>query len=139
MSVIDDKGRLFGKINIIDALVILFVFAVAIAGVSLVTGGDNSTSEMSTRTVVVDIDQQPQYIIDTIDEGPVETEAVVAVRNKTVIPATNSARVRLTVTLAVSETPEGLPMFKGERLYVGRQVRLDLRTTIVNGTVVELR
>ncbi|WP_436935217.1 DUF4330 domain-containing protein [Halovenus marina] len=146
MPVIDDKGRLFGKINIIDALAILFVLAVIVAGVALVTGGDNSTSKTSTQTVVFDIGQQPQYIIDAIEEGSVEKEAIVAVKNKTVIPAKRTDiplnctdQVRLTVALTVSETADGLPMFKGERLYIGRQVRLDLWTTIVNGTVVTLR
>jgi len=39
-AIIDDEGRLFGAVNIIDALVVLFVVAVIVAGVALVFGGD---------------------------------------------------------------------------------------------------
>ncbi len=44
MKVIDEKGRLFGKINIIDLLVILLVVVVAaILCVKFLGGGDDST------------------------------------------------------------------------------------------------
>ncbi len=138
MPIIDDKGRLFGTVNIIDALVVLFVLAVVVAGVALLTGG-GSSDERATRTVVVDIGQQPNYVIDVIQEGSVETSEVVAVENKTVISADGNDTLRLTVTLAATENADGLATFAEERLYVGRQVRLDLRTTIVNGTIIEMR
>ncbi len=38
-SIIDEDGRLFGLINIVDALVLLLVVAVVVAGVALLTGG----------------------------------------------------------------------------------------------------
>jgi hypothetical protein len=137
MPVIDDEGRLFGTVNIIDALVVLFVLAVVVAGVALLTGGGGS-DETPSRTVVVDVGQQPDYVVDAIAEGPVETSAVVAVENKTVVSGSNG-RLRLTVTLAVTENADGLPTFAEERLYVGRQLQLDLGTTIVSGTVIEMR
>jgi len=138
MPIIDEEGRLFGTLNIIDALVVLFVLAVAVAGVALVTGG-GSSDETPTRTVVVDVGQQPDYVVDAIEEGSVGTSEVVAVENKTVIPGEGNDRLRLTVTLAVTENADGLPSFAEERLYVGRQVQLDLRTTIVSGTVIDMR
>lgn len=39
MELIDSEGRLFGYVNVIDALVVLFVLAVLVAGVALVAGG----------------------------------------------------------------------------------------------------
>jgi hypothetical protein len=137
MRVIDDEGRLFGAVNVIDALVVLVVLAVAVAGVALVTGGGNS-GETPTRTVVVDVGQQPGYVADAIEPGPVETGDIVAVENATRYGG-NDTRLRLTVTLTVTENADGLPSFAGERLYVGRQLQLDLGTTIVSGTVVEMR
>jgi hypothetical protein len=137
MPIIDEEGRLFGAVNIIDALVVLFVLAVVVAGVALVTGGGSSDGT-PTRTVVVDVGQQPGYVVDAIQEGPVGTSEVVAVENKTVVSGGND-RLRLTVTLAVTENADGLPTFAEERLYVGRQLRLDLGTTIVSGTVIEMR
>jgi hypothetical protein len=38
MEIIDDEGHLFGRVNVIDALVVLFILAVLVAGVALVTG-----------------------------------------------------------------------------------------------------
>lgn len=138
MPIIDDEGRLFGTVNIIDALVVLFVLAVAVAGIALLTGG-GSSDETPTRTVVVDVGQQPDYVIDAVTEGPVKTSEVVAVENKTVLPGGGNDRLRLTVTLAVTENADRLPTFAEERLYIGRQVQLDLGTTIVSGTVIEMR
>ena len=138
MPIIDDEGRLFGAVNIIDALVVLLVLAVVVAGVALVTGG-GSTGERPTRTVVVDVGQQPDYVVDAIEEGSVGTSEVVAVENKTAIGDDGNDRLRLTVTLAVTKNADGLPTFAEERLYVGRQIQLDLSTTIVSGTVIEMR
>ncbi|MCU4800382.1 DUF4330 family protein [Halobacteria archaeon HArc-gm2] len=42
MEILDEKGRLFGVVNVVDALVVLLVLAVVAAGVALVVGGQNS-------------------------------------------------------------------------------------------------
>lgn len=39
MDIIDEKGRVFGVVNVVDALVVLVVLALIVAGVALVTGG----------------------------------------------------------------------------------------------------
>jgi hypothetical protein len=39
MGLIDERGRLFGRVNVIDALVVLLAVAVVAAGVALVAGG----------------------------------------------------------------------------------------------------
>ena len=57
MAVIDDEGRVFGLVNIIDLLVVLVVFAVVAAGVALLLGddtapapGENETDGTGTNT-----------------------------------------------------------------------------------------
>ncbi|MFC7135289.1 MULTISPECIES: DUF4330 domain-containing protein [Salinibaculum] len=145
MPLIDEDGRLFGTVNIIDALVVLFVFAIAVAGVALVTGGgggggNTTNSETITRTIVFQTTDQPAYVADAIQEGAVGTSNVIAIENKSVVESTeNGTDLRLTVNLTVSETGDGLPTFGGERLYIGRQLQLDFGTTIVQGTVVDMR
>lgn len=52
MPLIDEDGRLFDVVNIIDALVILFALAGAVAGVALVTGESTSAEEAPTQTVI---------------------------------------------------------------------------------------
>ena len=74
MAIIDEEGRLFGTVNIIDALVVLFVIAIAVAGVALVTGGSGDTdtdAEPVTRTIVFQTTDQPEYVANAIQEGPV--------------------------------------------------------------------
>lgn len=44
MEVLDDHGRLFGRVNIVDALVVLFAVAVIVAGAALVFGDDPDPS-----------------------------------------------------------------------------------------------
>lgn len=66
-SLIDDEGRLFGLVNIVDILVVLLVLAVGVAGFALVTGG--SAGEQETRFVTVDIGSQPGYIAEQITVG----------------------------------------------------------------------
>ena len=175
MPVLDDEGRLFGAVNVVDALVVLFVLAVVVAGVALVTGADDDSAaepEPETRTVVVQTGDQPEYVVDAIEAGPVGTANVVSVDEVTVERSTetvyrvqggrlelvNDSRdlyrvrngslgrveqptttLRLTATLTVEETDDGLPTFGDGRLYVGREVRLDLGRTIVQGTVVDMR
>ena len=50
MEVLDDSGRLFGMVNVVDALVVLFVVAVAVAGAALVFGGDGAAGTEPEQT-----------------------------------------------------------------------------------------
>lgn len=47
MDIIDEEGRLFGVVNVIDALVVVFVLAVVISGVALFLGGGEPSSPSS--------------------------------------------------------------------------------------------
>ena len=67
MPVIDDEGRLFGTVNIIDALVVLFVLAVAVAGFALLSGG--TPSEPATRYATVDLGTHPDFVADQVSAG----------------------------------------------------------------------
>ncbi len=132
MAFIDEDGFILGRINVIDLAVVLLVLAIGIAGVSLVTGGD----DRPTRTVVLEAGEQPDHVIDALEEGEVPTQDVVTVD---AIETANGDNLTLTVTLAVEENEEGLPVFARERLYVDRQLRLDLGDVIVEGVVIEIR
>lgn len=70
MDVIDDDGDLFGAVNIVDALVVLLVVAVVVAGVAFVFA-DSPEPEPGTDTTYATLDMgtQPAYIADAINEG----------------------------------------------------------------------
>ncbi len=69
MKVIDEKGKLFGKLNIIDLLVIVLIIAVvAVLGVKLL-GNDESFTVSSTKvTYTVRATAQEEAIVEQIAE-----------------------------------------------------------------------
>ncbi|WP_018256172.1 DUF4330 domain-containing protein [Halomicrobium katesii] len=73
MQVLDDEGNLFGFVNVIDALVVLLVLAVAVAGAALVLGDDGDQLEpepdLVTTNVTLDLGTQPDYIAAEMNEG----------------------------------------------------------------------
>ncbi|SDJ69999.1 protein of unknown function [Halovenus aranensis] len=64
---LDDEGRLFGLVNIVDALVVLLVLAVVVAGVALLL--PSSSGETETRYVTLDLGDQPDYLAEEITPG----------------------------------------------------------------------
>ncbi|NEU55646.1 DUF4330 domain-containing protein [Halorussus sp. MSC15.2] len=160
MKLIDDKGRLLGTINIIDALVVLLVLAVAGAGTALVLGGDNqpanATQALTDNTTTVatfEITGVQPYVADAITEGRIGTDSITAVENKSVRPTEVIVRdqngtlherqhprkqtVTLRVSLNTTTTDEDIT-FQDKPLEVGRQLTLDFGHVTVKGTVTNL-
>jgi hypothetical protein len=72
MQIIDDEGDLFGFVNVIDALVVLLVLAVVVAGGTLVFGGSDQPEpepDLATTNVTLNLGTQPEYIIESLNEG----------------------------------------------------------------------
>jgi len=70
MALIDGKGRLFGKINIIDLLIVLLVIAIA-GGVYLVFFGGSDKQVVETSKVIYDfeITNVNKDFVDAINMG----------------------------------------------------------------------
>lgn len=76
MDILDDRGRLFGRVNVIDALVVLFAFAVVAAGVALVLGGGSVGASgaqvgdnRSTQHVTLDLGTHPDSAAALVQPG----------------------------------------------------------------------
>ena len=70
MDVIDDDGNLFGAVNVVDALVVLVVLAVVVAGAALVFSDDPAPEpDVDTTYATLDMGTQPAYIVDALNEG----------------------------------------------------------------------
>jgi hypothetical protein len=154
-DIIDEDGRVFGTVNVVDLLVSLLLVSVVIAGAALVfqsnaqAQGTSADEEVVTepQTVVVQT-MVPPYVADAIEDGSPIAEDVTGVSDVRVIEkitlngtdagTATRYRVRFTTTLVTQPDENGLPQFRDERLYVGQQVRLDLGTTIIDGVVVEM-
>lgn len=87
MQVIDDKGRIFGRINIIDLAVLIVVGILIIGGVMFVWP-EFAPAETDTRYVTVDLGEQPDYIAERLEVGDV-SEAEIIVDDPTIDPIGN--------------------------------------------------
>lgn len=70
MSIIDDDGRLFGVVNLIDLLVGLLVLAILVAGAVFLMAPAPDVGE---RYVTLDLGPQPDHVINAIERGDLVT------------------------------------------------------------------
>lgn len=168
VALIDEDGRLFGLVNIVDLLVVLVVIAMVAAGWALLAGGAEpqaDQTENTTTVVRVEATQLQPYVAEAVPNGSVGGREVVAVHSKTVEPATvfvpdqnGQLRVRehprlKTVTLRVelntTRTGNGLqfedveqtgsgPIVRERPLRIGSELRLDLGDVAIRGNVTEI-
>lgn len=163
MKGIDENGRLFGVVNIIDAVgVVLIIALIVSAGAVFIspslTGGGATNSEndagntsetetssvnRTTITARFQLLNDASYIVNGIDRGPVPSnENVVAVLETSrttpveigINNTTSNANLRL--RLNVTEQ-QGHVQFANERLYIGKQFRLDLGDVVVDAIVTD--
>ncbi|ADD03762.1 DUF4330 family protein [Natrialba magadii ATCC 43099] len=156
MAVIDEDGNIFGVVNVVDALVILMVLAVVVAGAALVMGsGDEPTDEgasesepegeSETRYVTLELGEQPEYVTERLDNGTVATIAgsgeQVTVTDVHVTPSSpngaQEALVRAEIDGVATPDEYDRDVFRvGDGpLHLGESLRLDLGWYATNGTV----
>ena len=137
MRFIDDEGFVLGRVNIVDLLVILLVLAILVSGVSLVTASPEP-EETHTQSITFRTTPAPDYVIDAITLGRVPTDDIAVINSKTVTTVSDGLVATLALKLKVPISDNG-PVFRDQRLYVGRSLRLDFETTIVDGTVIDMQ
>jgi len=145
-AVIDDEGRLFGVVNVIDVLVILLVFAMVAAGLALVGGGGTETAE--TRYATIDLGTYPDYVAEQITDGdewtPQGGRGSLTVTNVFMAPAGEGER-RVTIRAAINGTAtdpeagaESPIQFAGTPLRFGRTLTIETNEYVVEGTVTDI-
>lgn len=148
-SLIDDDGRLFGLVNIVDALVFLLVLAVLVAGIALLTGGDSSQQEP--RFVTVDVGSQPEYIAEQVTVGdewnPTQTGSFVITDVYRAPVADDGEGTRLLIRAQINGTPiqtgnetteQQRPdpiSFLGEPLRFGTELTVETNAYALSGIV----
>ncbi|MFB6222876.1 MAG: DUF4330 family protein [Haloarcula sp.] len=70
-ALLDDEGNLFGLVNVVDALAVLLIIAVIIAGAALVLQPEPEpdSPDLTTTSVTIDLGTQPSYLVSEINEG----------------------------------------------------------------------
>ncbi|WP_313692501.1 DUF4330 family protein [Halorarum halobium] len=71
MDLIDDEGDLFGVVNVVDALAVLLVLAVVVAGATFVLQPDPEPEppDRSSTHATLDLGTQPDFIVAQLNEG----------------------------------------------------------------------
>jgi hypothetical protein len=143
MPIIDDEGRLFGTVNIIDALVVLFVLAVVVAGVALVNPFGGSASEPATRYATVDLGTHPDFVADQVSAGDRLVEAAegdLTVTDVYYTPGSDGqVRVIARVELRGSVSDESETFqYAGQPLQRGGELPLQTPDYEVTGTVTRV-
>lgn len=69
MEVIDEEGRVFGVVNVIDAIVVLLVVAVVVAGLALVFGGGDTGPDGGATPLPNTTNQPLETTHATVDLG----------------------------------------------------------------------
>lgn len=130
MELIDEKGRLFGRVNIVDALVVVFAIAVLTAGAALVLGGSDGPDTSEQMYVTVETTNQSAT---TLGSGAIAYDGTDA--NITDVYRTPN-RTYLRVALDGVRTEEG---FEFDRQFVrlGDTPTLATETAVAGGTVTE--
>lgn len=147
MELIDGQGRLFGLINVIDALVIVVVISVIIATIPFVTPSGESR-EPASRYVTLDLGTQPPYLAELLEEGEEMTTSggsdSFRITDVYVSPA-NATDGSVSVTIrgvAEGSVPTGDSREKrpfryaGDTLLIGDRVSLSTAEYEITGTVV---
>ena len=144
MNVIDAKGRLFGRVNVVDALVVVFALAVVIAGAALVY--DDSPGNEPTETMHVTLVSE-NTSATALDRGEIDLESGTLAgtrRGKTAIVTdvhrTAGPRMYLRVALDGTRTDDGF-RFDDEPVRIGDTVvvangRTRAKTRILERDVV---
>ena len=138
MGFIDSEGRLFGRVNIVDALVVLFVLAVAGAGTALVVGPsggqETTTSNLGADYVTVTVGPLPDDVAtqlataDTLTIAGTETALNVTDSVRTPHPTQDAAYTIVRVRAPGESTPTQLK----------RSLTLTAGQFTYNGTVSSL-
>ena len=149
-ELIDEEGNLLGVINVIDALAILLVLAVVVAGIALVAAPDDTDStepepETETRYATINLGTQPDYVANRITTGDMMNNGghnlTVTDVYVTPVEATQSAvTVRARLDGELGEEAPNAPrfVFAGNRYRVGDSLTIKTDEYTAKGSIQAL-
>jgi len=139
MNVLDEQGRLFGRVNVVDALVVVFAVAVVIAGVALVYGGPSDGPRDTMHVTLV----SENTSATALDRGEIDLESgtLVGARRGTTAAITDvhrtaGPRVYLRTALDGTRADDGF-RYEGEPVRLGDTVVVANDRTRATTRIVE--
>jgi hypothetical protein len=141
VSLIDENGRVFGTVNVVDAMIVLVVLTVAVAGVAFVLAdGGSEAAPTETRYATLALGSQPPYVATLVTEGDVDDEADTGEVRITDVYATGAddgrgMYVRVAITGAAGEDQF---VYGDSPLRVGRSLQITTDRYQVSGVVTDV-
>jgi len=145
MNILDENGNLFGILNVIDALVVLLVFAIIVAGVAVI--GIIPSGEPDTRYATVDLGPQPDYVLNSVSPGDISAinGQNISVTDTYATPTTGGdsettliIRVKIEGQVVESESGELRFEVSGEPLRSGDEISLETNEYTVDGQLTSI-
>lgn len=139
MEIIDDSGRLFGYINIVDLLVVLLVASVLIAGAALVFGSDSSNQTNESTYVTLDLGTHNSQVVNQLSVGDSfspSANSELRITDLYITPGGDGAFqvfARINITGEVSEDAF---QYDGAPLRFGRELIITTDRYEVNGSII---
>lgn len=140
MPLIDDEGNLFGVINVIDALVILFVLAVVAAGAAFLLQPADSGPDLSSTHVTLDIGTQPDYVVAEINEGDTYSpngNTQLTITDVHLTPSEEGTRVIIRAELQGPLNGESI-VYADAPPRLGRTLDIETNRYVVSGQIREI-
>ncbi len=161
MRLIDEKGRIFGKINIIDICLVL-VIVLAIGGIFLKKASISETQTVYkdiTYTVQIRAIRQPtveqfqgklgqslyvtktgEYLGTVSDVLCTEAEGLAIDKNGSYIKTTQPDRYDITITVQTegTETAKGIFTQGGKQLFIGETLNITSETAETSGEILSI-
>lgn len=142
MNVIDDQGRLFGLINVIDALVIFVVVAVVVAGLVFVfTAGPDTSPDTTTRYVTLDLGTQPAYVSTLVTESDVVESSErgnLTITDVYVTDSSDGRHLYVRAMISAETNNQNNLLYDGGPLRVGRELSLETDEYETSGTITDI-
>lgn len=129
MELIDDTGRVFGRVNVVDALTVLLIVAVVVAGAAFVLIDTSAPPpETETTYATLDVGPQPAYIVDAVNEGDSyspDGTSTLTVTDVQLTPRGGDIGVTLRVAVEGALENDGGITYNDAPLRLGRSVALN--------------
>lgn len=147
MRIVDEQGDLFGVVNIIDAVVVLMVVAVGVAGIALVLNDSSPEEEemetgpeLVTTSATIDLGVIRPGVteeIDTGDEYSAGEQSNLTITDVHLSPSDGGARVILQVQLK-GENQTGGVNYAGSSVRLNRNIGITTPQYDVSGRIRDI-
>lgn len=135
MKLIDNRGRLFGKYNIIDVMVVLFILLVVIVGARFVL----VQPEAEWTIVKVRAGNQPDYVADSLAVGDLllggEGNVIGNITELQILPDGGDNKNIVMKLNLNTETQDNKTLFNDNELKIGSSIGISTKKVTVKGTV----